>query len=644
LLGSPEKIILPRNSLSARKIRLRCTQGMTASPTVPQRCGGVCLASASLLVFSLLALGCGSSPQSGGGQPNEPAALSGKVFGGQQPINGAAISFYAAGAAGPGAGALSLLHSPVSTYSDGGFSITSDYVCPSSTAQVYIVARGGDSGLSGNSDNQASVLMAALGDCGSLSADTFVQVNEVTTVASTWALAQFMAAGGVVGASPNNATGLRNAFGVANNLVNLTTGKAGGALLPSGAVVEADKLDSLANLLASCVNSDGGSACNPLFQVGTVNGNIPSNTLDAALNIVHNPASNVLAIFNATPTDGAFDPQLTQAPSDWTMTLTFQGGGLNEPTDLAIDSTGSVWVANYFGAVASKFDPSGNPISLAGFTDPSLHESYGIAVDSADNVWITNDETTNGVNGGLGSITKFSSSGQLLSGTGISGGGIFFPYSIAADSNGDMWVADYGNSGVSLLSPGGSSVFGTAGLSPAGLAFPTSIAVDANHNGWLTSEGTVVRVAQNGAATSINCGCFPSAITIDPSGNVWLAAESLSVLYEMDTNGTILQTLSTGGISSPQTIAIDGAGSVWAANFHGKSVSGFSATHGGVPSMALSPASGFGRDISLASPYGIAIDASGNLWTSSYSDNSLTEFVGLASPVKTPLLGPPAQP
>jgi hypothetical protein len=48
----------------------------------------------------------------------------------------------------------------------------------------------------------------------------------------------------------------------------------------------------------------------------------------------------------------------------------------------------------------------------------------------------------------------------------------------------------------------------------------------------------------------------------------------------------------------------------------------------------------------------VAIDASGNLWlsnagynaiTQSYVD-TITQFVGLASPVRTPLLGPPVQP
>ncbi len=42
--------------------------------------------------------------------------------------------------------------------------------------------------------------------------------------------------------------------------------------------------------------------------------------------------------------------------------------------------------------------------------------------------------------------------------------------------------------------------------------------------------------------------------------------------------------------------------------------------------------------------FALAIDASGNLWVTNFGNDTLTEFVGLATPVKTPLLGPPQAP
>jgi hypothetical protein len=42
--------------------------------------------------------------------------------------------------------------------------------------------------------------------------------------------------------------------------------------------------------------------------------------------------------------------------------------------------------------------------------------------------------------------------------------------------------------------------------------------------------------------------------------------------------------------------------------------------------------------------FAVAIDASGNLWVVNKATNALTEIVGLATPVKTPQIGPVQSP
>jgi hypothetical protein len=49
-------------------------------------------------------------------------------------------------------------------------------------------------------------------------------------------------------------------------------------------------------------------------------------------------------------------------------------------------------------------------------------------------------------------------------------------------------------------------------------------------------------------------------------------------------------------------------------------------------------------DAGLVEPFAVAVDASGNLWISNFATSTLTEFIGLAAPVRTPLIGPPAAP
>jgi hypothetical protein len=132
----------------------------------------------------------------GGGQNSSPPALRGRVHGGQQPVSGSAIQLYAAGAGGYGSAGTALLTTSVSTDAHGDFTINRAYSCPTSSTDVYIVATGGNPSLSLGTDNISLALMSALGPCGNLSASTFIFINEVTTVASVYALAPFMSTGG----------------------------------------------------------------------------------------------------------------------------------------------------------------------------------------------------------------------------------------------------------------------------------------------------------------------------------------------------------------------------------------------------------------------------------------------------------------
>jgi streptogramin lyase len=586
------------------------------------------------VVLSSALLGCGVSPTSN--SPVAGAAFNGRVIGGQQPISGAQIFLYAAGSSGPGAGAVSLLTNPVFTDGQGNFSITNDFNCSSST-QVYLLAQGGNPGLTGFTSNPAILLSAAIGNCGSLTQSSFITINEVTTVAAAWALAPFLSAGGVVGST--NSLSLQNAFANANKLVNIATGTAGGAALSAGTTIEAAKLNTLANALSACVNSNGTTACGPLFAAATVGANAaPSNTLQAARNVVLNPGNNVVNVFNAAPAQPPFAPGLSSAPNDWTMSITYTGGGLDEPTGVAVDSLGDVWAANFFGNMVTEISPAGQ---LQSFFDSNLNESLGIAVDSSNNVWVTNEESTYSVNDANGSISEFNSSGQLASGSPFTAGGIYYPYAIAADTDGSVWIADYGDSAATHLAANGTSLSGASGYkSNAHIPSAGSVAVDGSHNAWFGALSQVAKVTTSGAISSYTCCQQAGGVAVDPSGNIWLADYSDSSVVEFNSNGAFLQTLTgTGGTYFPYALAIDAGGNVWIANYRGQTIS--VVTAGGA---ALSPSYGFGLDAAMNLPFGIAVDSSGSVWVTNKLADAVTQFVGLAAPTATPLLGPPGPP
>ena len=267
-------------------------------------------------------LGCGTD-KPGHLTPLGQAGISGHAHGGQQPLAGASVQLYAVSSNGDGTPSPALLNTPALTDAAGGFSMTS-YTCPAGNPFVYLVARGGNPGLAGGTKNNAAGLMAVLGPCQSVSASTYVQMNELTTVASVWSLAPFMSSYKAVGSGAADAEQLANGVASANQLVNMATGEAPGTSLPAGASVPVAVLNTLANLIAACINSPGGhsgdgSVCGNLFALATNNGVPPTNTVDAMLNIAGHPSTNTSAQFQLISSYTVFGPGLSSPPASWSL-------------------------------------------------------------------------------------------------------------------------------------------------------------------------------------------------------------------------------------------------------------------------------------------------------------------------------------
>jgi streptogramin lyase len=406
------------------------------------------------------------------------------------------------------------------------------------------------------------------------------------------------------------------------------------------------KLNALANALTSCTATAGGGACSALFNAATSGSTVPANTLDAALDIARAPANNAAAIYSLAAGSATFSPALAAAPSDWMLHNTVSDGGMNSPASVGVDATGNVWASSYFDAI-SEFSPSGAAVFPGGITGSGINQSYGMALDVQGNVWIANEQTTS--NNGDGNVTELNPSGQAVA-SGITSGGIYFPLGVATDTNGNIWFADYGDSKVTLLSSSGAAISSATGWGGTSLAFPVAVAVDASHNAWVANQGGLLPVteitADGSKVTNFNCDCNgASGVATDQSGNVWIANYYGNSVSEVDTCGTLkLDAATGGGLLRPQGIAVDGAGTVWVANFQGNSLSELSSSSSTAPGSLLSPSSGFGTDASLLDPYALAIDASGNLWVTNAGKNTLTQFIGVAAPVKPPLAGPPQTP
>jgi streptogramin lyase len=569
---------------------------------------------------------------------------------GKLPIVGAAVQLYAAGTTGNGSAGIATLTSALTTDANGAFTVPAGYPCPAAASQLYVIVRGGQVGTAAT--NAAITLATAIGTCNQLTASSQFMVNEVTTAATAWGLSQFLSAGGNVGTSSTNAQGLTNAVATVANLANLATGTSPGASFPKTGASPAAKINSAANLLNICTTATSSAGCAPLFSATTPSGGTaPTNTLDAALALVRSPGSNVATLYTQSTASSAFTPALTSAPADWTMFINYTGGGMNSPSGVGIDATGNVWVASYFSAV-SEFSPTGTTLFPSGITSGGLFHSYGLAVDAQNNVWVPDeDSTATGVNNTLGSVTVLNSAGQLLSGpTGFIDGGIQYPVALAVDTNATTWVINFRNNSLTLLSSSGKPLSGPNGYASPKLVFPVAIAIDANHNGWLANseDVTVTKVSPDGSQiTSYACCNGPAGIAIDQRGFVWVANYMGDSISQLAGDGTVVSngySDNKASIWHPQGLAIDGSGHVWITNYLGSSITELAGSATSSPGQILSPTAGYAKDAGLNEGFAIAVDSSGNLWITNFFTNTLTEIVGLATPVKTPQVGPVQSP
>jgi hypothetical protein len=193
---------------------------------------------------------------------------------------------------------------------------------------VYIVATGGNPGLpNNNGTNPALAMMTALGPCGQLTPSTFISINELTTVAAVWSLAPFMTSYSAVGSNAGDASALANAFTVATELVNTTTGTMPGLNVPANLSVPVEQINTLADILAACVNSSGGvagdgSVCGNLFSYTTVAGTVSaSDTIGAGLRIADNPTLNTSSLFSLISPASPFQPTMTVAPANLSVQM-----------------------------------------------------------------------------------------------------------------------------------------------------------------------------------------------------------------------------------------------------------------------------------------------------------------------------------
>ena len=599
---------------------------------------------AATLTLCACALLAGCSANFGAVSPvtTTTAAITGRAHGGRQPIVGAHIYLLEANTtayAGPGIAAStanaskSLLSrgdgsDSIGTYvltdAEGFFNISGDYTCDTG-GQVYLYALGGEP--DGVNTNSSAGLMAVLGPCGSFNASTTVVINEVSTIAAGYAFAGFATDATHVGAPSSTdtlaATGIANAFANAQQIFDATSANpdtpnvgAPSTTKYGGGTVPQQQVNTLANILSACVDTTvGGTQCATLFgglMSGGTTGTEATDTATEAIYMAHN--QTVTSIY--TVTGSAPNPYTpwSNSTSLYDLGITLDFPNLNEGYhSVAVDADGGVWTydqgsntvahVNHFGVSAL-----GSPYSGGGLNGPS-----DISLDSQGNAWIANG------NGSSATEIQVTSTPPVVVAIGTQGG-----TGIAVGKSDTVWLAggalyEYSNSGTLLNTI---TQDNTTTLK-AGLT-----AVDASGNVWVTTGGNngsnqIAEFDSNGnpiSAAPFSPG-FIEGLAIDHAGDAWVVADGLTKIAPGDTSSTNFST----GANNADGIAIDGSGNVFYAY-----IGVCEYTVGGVnlPCVSGGPSYTIGT--------AAAIDGSGNLWSQA-GNTTLGEFIGLATPVVTPL-------
>jgi uncharacterized repeat protein (TIGR01451 family) len=203
---------------------------------------------------------------------------------------------------------------------------------------------------------------------------------------------------------------------------------------------------------------------------------------------------------------------------------TFAGDGgqatnaaLNFPLGVAVDTIGRLWIADTDNYRVRKVDVYGVITTVAGLsgccysgdggpaTSAQLSEVSGVALDTAGNLFIAD--------GGNARVRKISTAGVIatVAGNGIMGGSgdngpatsaeLFYPSSVAVDSNGNLYIGD-SNSGTvrKVATSGNIGTSITAAVAGNGIS---SIAVDAAGNLYVTDSQRVRKLAKDGTVTTV---------------------------------------------------------------------------------------------------------------------------------------------
>ncbi len=300
--------------------------------------------------------------------------------------------------------------------------------------------------------------------------------------------------------------------------------------------------------------------------------------------------------------------------------------GLNQPTGVALDASGNLYIADAkHYRIRKVFASSGIITTVAGNGTtgfrgdggPSTSAAFALplssALDGQGNLYIADRDNhrIRKVAAGSGIITTVAGIGSTFSGFGGDGGpataaALFFPSGIAFDSSGNLYIADTTNNRIRKVAAASGIITTVAGIGTKGFS------------------------GDGGPATA--AALFnPVSVSLDPQGNLYFSDSSNYRIRKVEAVSGIITTFAgngksgfsgdggpatTAGFTSPAGIARDDAGNLYVADeFRIRRIS----VATGIITTVVGNGTASGGDGGAATAaglyaFGVALDSAGNIY------------------------------
>jgi DNA-binding beta-propeller fold protein YncE len=293
-----------------------------------------------------------------------------------------------------------------------------------------------------------------------------------------------------------------------------------------------------------------------------------NQTGTGSTNVVFSFDANSGATRSGTLTIASHTLTVTQAGSNYVAAgsaITLVSAGLNQPSGVAVDGAGNVYIADTGNSAIKEWRRTNN--TVAALVSSGLNRPQGLAVDGAGNVYIADT--------GHSVIEEWTAANSHLA-TLVSSG-LDLPYGVALDSATNVYIADTGHNVIEEWSP---------------------------------ASGNLTALVSSGLDSD-------SAVAVDAAGNVYIADTGDSAIQEWTAANGAAAALVSSGLNAPAGVAVDGAGNVCFADSGNNAIKEWTGASGAVTPLVSS---------GLNDPSGVAVDAAGNIYIADTGDNAIKEL------------------